>query len=53
MCKWKLADNNISWYECVELAYRYAREVEHSDYNLNTLEEWFQENPLVLKGTEH
>lgn len=53
MCKWKLADNNISWDECVELAYRYAREVEHSDDNLNLLEEWLQEKPLALKGTEH
>ncbi len=53
MCKWNLADNNISWCECVELAYRYAREVEHSDENLNMLEEWFQENSLKLKGIEH
>lgn len=53
MCKWYLADKNISWQECVELAYRYAREVEHSDDNLNLLEEWLQENPLALKGTEH
>ena len=27
----------------VELAYRYAREIEHSDLNLNTLEEYFEE----------
>ncbi len=53
MCEWNLADNNISWQECVELAYRYAREVEHSDDNLNLLEEWLQENPFALKGTEH
>ena len=25
----------------VDLAYRYAREIEHSDWNLNTLEELF------------
>lgn len=53
MCKWNLADKYINWEECVELAYRYAREVEHSDDNLNLLEEWLQENPLTLKGTEH
>ena len=28
---------------CVELAYRYAREIEHSDPNLNALEEYFEE----------
>lgn len=53
MCKWFLADKNISWKECIELAYRYAREVEHSDENLNALEEWLQENRYTLKGTEH
>lgn len=53
MCRWHLADNNISPQECVELAYRYAREVEHSDENINFLEEWLQENPFTLKGTEH
>lgn len=29
--------------ECIELSYRYAREVEHSDDNLNILEEMFME----------
>lgn len=53
MCRWFLADKNISWQECVELAYRYAREVEHSDENLNILEEWLQENSYAMKGTEH
>ena len=28
----------------VELAYRYAREIEHSDQNLNDLEEVFGES---------
>lgn len=45
MCKWYLADKHIDWHDCVEMAYRFAREVEHSDENLNMLEEW-------LKGTE-
>ncbi len=53
MCRWYLSGCKISLQECVELAYRYAREVEHSDENLNFLEEWLQENPLLLKGTEH
>jgi len=53
MCQWFLADKNIDWKECVSLAYRYAREVEHSDENLNRLEEWLQQNPYEIKGTEN
>ena len=30
----------------VELAYRYAREIEHSDDNRNELEEWFMKNAI-------
>jgi len=36
------SDKDIDKHDWVELAYRYAREVEHSDDNLNLLEEWFQ-----------
>lgn len=36
------SDKNIDKHDWVELAYRYAREVEHSDNNLNLLEEWLQ-----------
>lgn len=43
MCRWYLADGNICMQECIRLAYRYAREVEHSDENLNMLEEWLLE----------
>lgn len=43
MCSWFLADKYIDKQECVRLAYRYAREVEHSDENLNLLEEWLLE----------
>lgn len=39
MCRWFLADKQIDMQDCIELAYRYAREVEHSDENLNFLEE--------------
>lgn len=53
MCEWFLADKNNSWSQWVELAYRYAREVEHSDENLDILEEWLQHNPYKWKGTEH
>ncbi|MBO5229009.1 MAG: flagellin lysine-N-methylase [Lachnospiraceae bacterium] len=41
MCTWYLNGKSIDMEECIRLAYRYAREVEHSDDNLNTLEEWF------------
>lgn len=39
MCRWFLADKYIDMRDYVELAYRYAREVEHSDENLIFLEE--------------
>ncbi len=42
MCRWFLADKYIDMQDCIELAYRYAREVEHSDDNLNLLEELLQ-----------
>ena len=48
MCRWYLADNYIDKQEFVNMAYRYAREIEHSDYNLDTLEEWLMENPINL-----
>ena len=40
MCRWYLDCKQIDKKTCIELAYRYAREVEHSDNNLNMLEEW-------------
>lgn len=47
MVKSLLADNNIDKEQWITMAYRYAREVEHSDDNLNMLEEyllrWMQE----------
>ena len=39
----RVADKHIDMQECVELAYRYAREVEHSDVNLGILMEWLDE----------
>lgn len=39
MARW--SDNGqFSWEDCIQIAYRYAREIEHSDENLNMLEEW-------------
>lgn len=52
MCRWYLADNYNDKQDFANVAYRYARELEHSDYNLDTLEEWLMENPIRLRGTE-
>ena len=41
--EWLKRNKHISLEECIELSYRYAREVEHSDDNLNILEEMFME----------
>lgn len=43
MCRWISADKHIDKQECIRIAYRYAREVEHSDENLISLEEWLLE----------
>ncbi|MBE5925425.1 MAG: hypothetical protein E7270_00315 [Lachnospiraceae bacterium] len=40
---WLSRHKQITFEDCVEISYRYAREVEHSDINLNTLEEIFME----------
>ncbi len=44
-----LRKGSLSMEDYVELAYRYAREIEHSDDNLNTLEELFSENREMEK----
>ncbi len=43
MSAWYQADRHMDMQECIRMAYRYAREVEHSDENLNLLEEWLME----------
>ncbi len=40
MGSWYLAEKRMDMQACIRMAYRYAREVEHSDENLNLLEEW-------------
>lgn len=35
-------DGEIGMENVIEMAYRFAREVEHSDLNLDTIEEWLQ-----------
>ena len=43
MARWK-KNGEIFFADYAELSYRYAREIEHSDLNLNTLEETFMEH---------
>ncbi|MDO4297455.1 MAG: flagellin lysine-N-methylase [Lachnospiraceae bacterium] len=42
MYRWVKKAGNISTEDVIELSYRYAREVEHSDLNLDTLEEYLK-----------
>ena len=42
IARWKVK-GSLDFYDYVELSYRYAREIEHSDQNLNELEEYFSE----------
>lgn len=44
MCSWYRAGKQMNMQECIRMAYRYAREVEHSDENLNMFEEWLINN---------
>lgn len=44
MSEWHRGGKTITQEKCMNLAYRYAREVEHSDVNLNLMEEWFMKN---------
>lgn len=41
MSEWVKNGKKLTKENCISLAYRYAREVEHSDINLNVMEEWF------------
>lgn len=40
LTRWLKKGKALAWEDCVENAYRYAREVEHLDGNLEALEEW-------------
>jgi len=48
MAQWisafSMSGKEIGKEEFITMAYRYAREIEHSDLNLDALEEWFNEN---------
>ncbi|MBE5929378.1 MAG: hypothetical protein E7267_08510 [Lachnospiraceae bacterium] len=43
MYTWFVQGKNLSFDECIRVAYRYAREIEHSDLNLNDLEQWLMD----------
>lgn len=40
VAKWLIKGKKIDMEDCIQLAYQYAREIEHSDENLNLVEEW-------------
>lgn len=43
MYTWLTQGKKVSLEECIRVAYRYAREIEHSDLNLNDLEQWLMD----------
>lgn len=43
MYTWLAQGKSLSIDECIKVAYRYAREIEHSDLNLNDLEQWLMD----------
>ena len=43
MNSWHNNGRQIEEEECIRIAYRYAREIEHSDLNLNALEQWLMD----------
>ncbi len=44
MLVWLKKGKKLEFQDVVETAYRYAREVEHSDMNLEVLERWLEEH---------
>ena len=45
MAEWLRQGEHITFADCVEITYRFTREVEHSDINLGIMEEWFIDEP--------
>lgn len=43
MYTWLSQGKKINLKDCIKMAYRYAREIEHSDLNLNDLEQWLMD----------
>ena len=46
--RWLENGKTLSMKDVEEISWRYAREVEHSDNNLNTLEDWLFENYYLI-----
>ena len=47
MARWKMNDKRIELYEMTELLYRFSREIEHSDENLEALDEMMIKKWLI------
>jgi len=45
--RWWENGEKLTMDDVIEMAWRYAREVEHSDDNLGILEEWLQESKVI------
>ncbi|MBQ7944444.1 MAG: flagellin lysine-N-methylase [Lachnospiraceae bacterium] len=43
MYTWFAQEKKLSLDDCIKVSYRYAREIEHSDLNLNDLEQWLMD----------
>lgn len=46
--RWLENGKTLSMKDIEKISWRYAREVEHSDNNLNTLEDWLFENYYLI-----
>ena len=44
MARWLENGKKLEFSDVTEIAWRYAREVEHSDQNLDMLEEWLEKS---------
>ena len=49
MARWILQGKKITKEDYIQVSYRLAREIEHSDVNLDLLEEWFEKERESLK----
>ena len=50
--RWKKNEKELQTEEIVELVYRYSREVEHSDENLEQMERMMEEHNWLAKACE-
>lgn len=52
MALWTMRQGEAEMEELVETAYSYAREVEHSDLNLDILEDWLEKNRIKFSRAD-